>query len=121
VAFEVAKILWASLDVLLVQVGCRFSPELALEAIDEGAVRLVNESVLQQAELSEGKIAAVGSKQRPIAVITDDGIATGATAMAACAVVRAQGASRIVLAVPIGAGCPGAAATGPGRVPAGAR
>jgi dienelactone hydrolase len=37
-----------------------------------------------------------------IAIIVDDGIATGATAEAACQVARAQGASRVVLAVPIG-------------------
>ena len=37
-----------------------------------------------------------------IAIIVDDGIATGATAKAACQVARAQGASRVVLAVPIG-------------------
>jgi putative phosphoribosyl transferase len=35
------------------------------------------------------------------AVIVDDGIATGATARAACQVARAQGASRVVLAVPV--------------------
>jgi hypothetical protein len=37
-----------------------------------------------------------------VAVLVDDGIATGATAKAACQVARAQGASRVVLAVPIG-------------------
>jgi predicted alpha/beta-hydrolase family hydrolase len=36
-------------------------------------------------------------------VIVDDGVATGATARAACQVARAQGATRVVLAVPIGA------------------
>jgi putative phosphoribosyl transferase len=34
--------------------------------------------------------------------VVDDGIATGATARAACAVVRAHGAARVVLAVPVG-------------------
>ena len=38
-----------------------------------------------------------------IAVIVDDGIATGATAQAACEVARAEGAGRVVLAIPIGA------------------
>ena len=36
-------------------------------------------------------------------MIVDDGVATGATAKAACQVARAQGASSVVLAVPIGA------------------
>ncbi|HSS88215.1 MAG TPA: phosphoribosyltransferase family protein, partial [Streptosporangiaceae bacterium] len=35
------------------------------------------------------------------AVIVDDGIATGSTARAACQVARAQGAARVVLAVPV--------------------
>jgi putative phosphoribosyl transferase len=37
------------------------------------------------------------------AIIVDDGVATGATAMAACQVARAQGAARIILAVPVAA------------------
>jgi putative phosphoribosyl transferase len=36
-----------------------------------------------------------------IAVVVDDGIATGSTARAACQVVRAQGAARVVLATPV--------------------
>jgi putative phosphoribosyl transferase len=36
-------------------------------------------------------------------VIVDDGVATGATARAACQVARAHGAARVVLAVPVGA------------------
>jgi putative phosphoribosyl transferase len=35
-------------------------------------------------------------------VVVDDGVATGATARAACAVARAHGAARVVLAVPVG-------------------
>jgi putative phosphoribosyl transferase len=34
-------------------------------------------------------------------VVVDDGIATGSTARAACQVARAQGAARVVLAVPV--------------------
>jgi len=43
-----------------------------------------------------------------IAVIVDDGAATGSTARAACRVVRAQGAACVVVAVPVA--CPGAVA-----------
>jgi putative phosphoribosyl transferase len=125
VAFEVAKALGAPLDVLVVRkLGVPFQPELAFGAIGERGVRVINESVVRQADLSEDEMAAVEAKQRaevarrierfrrgrgPIslagrtAVIVDDGVATGATAMAACRVARAQGASRVVLAVPIGA------------------
>ncbi len=36
------------------------------------------------------------------ALVVDDGIATGATARAACLVARARGARRIIVAVPVG-------------------
>jgi putative phosphoribosyl transferase len=124
VAFEVARALRAPLDVLVVRkLGVPFQPELAFGAIGERGVRVINESVVRQADLSEDEMAAVEAKQRaeltrrverfrrgrgPIslagrtAVIVDDGVATGATAKAACQVARAQGASRVILAVPIG-------------------
>ncbi|HWS91734.1 MAG TPA: alpha/beta family hydrolase [Mycobacterium sp.] len=124
VAFEVAKALRAPLDVLVVRkLGVPFQPELAFGAIGEGGVRVINDSVVQEADLSEDEIEAVEAEQRAelarrserfrrghdripiagrIALVVDDGVATGATAKAACQVARAQGASRVVLAVPIG-------------------
>ncbi|WP_208619854.1 phosphoribosyltransferase family protein [Mycobacterium scrofulaceum] len=124
VAFEVAKALQAPLDVLVVRkLGVPFQPELAFGAIGEGGVRVINDAVVREADLSSDDIAAVEAKQRVelarrsemfrsgheripsagrTAVIVDDGVATGATARAACQVARAQGASRVVLAVPIG-------------------
>ena len=125
VAFEVAKALRAPLDVLVVRkLGVPFQPELAFGAIGEGGVRVINESVVRDTDLSEEEMAAVEAQQRVevarrserfrrghdriplagrVAVIVDDGVATGATAKAACQVARAQGAARVVLAVPIGA------------------
>jgi putative phosphoribosyl transferase len=125
VAFEVAKALQAPLDVLVVRkLGVPFRPELGFGAIGEGGVRVTNDSVVRKAALCDHDIAAVEDQQRRelqrrserfrrgrdqiplagrIAVIIDDGIATGATAKAACQVARALGASRVVLAVPIGA------------------
>ena len=125
VAFEVAKALRAPLDVLLVRkLGVPFHPELAFGAIGEGGERVINRSVVRDADLSDKEMAAVETKQWAelqrrserfrrahrrislkgrIAVIIDDGIATGATAQAACQVARVQGAARVVLAIPIGA------------------
>jgi len=125
VAFEVAKALGAPLDVLLVRkLGVPLHPELAFGAIGEGGVRVINRSVMREARLSAKEMAAVETKQWAelqrrserfrgdhdrvplkgrIAVIIDDGIATGATAQAACQVARAEGASRVVLAIPVGA------------------
>jgi len=125
VAFEVAKALGAPLDVLLVRkLGVPFHPELAFGAIGDGGVRVISEAVVREAGLGEREMAAVESKERAelqrraerfrgdhrpislkgrIAVIVDDGIATGATARAACQVAHAQKAAKVVLAIPIGA------------------
>jgi len=124
VAFEVATALRAPLDVLVVRkLGVPAQPELAFGAIGEDGVRVINDSVVRAAGLRDDAMDEVERQQRTelqrrserfrrgrdrilltgrIAVIVDDGMATGATAQAACQVARAQGASRVVLAVPIG-------------------
>jgi len=124
VAFEVAKALQEPLDVLVVRkLGVPFQPELAFGAVGEDGVRVLNDSVVRDAQLDGDDMDAVERKQRielrrraerfrrgrdrisltgRIALIVDDGIATGATAKAACQVARAHGASEVVLAVPIG-------------------
>ncbi|QUR67129.1 phosphoribosyltransferase [Mycobacterium spongiae] len=125
VAYEVATALQAPLDVLIVRkLGVPFHPELAFGAIGEGGVRVTNDDVVRTAKLSTREMAAVDDQQQNelrrrserfrgdhdrislhgrTAVIVDDGVATGATAQAACQVARAEGASRVILAVPIGA------------------
>ncbi|NGO72056.1 phosphoribosyltransferase family protein [Streptomyces boncukensis] len=124
VAFEVAGALDAPLDVTVVRkLGVPSQPELGFGAVGEGGARLVNDSVVSLARLSDAQCAQVEEEQRaelerrvrryrgshpriPVAgrtaVLVDDGLATGATAAAACQVVRAQGAARVVLAVPVG-------------------
>ena len=124
VAFEVAKALQAPLDVLVVRkLGVPFQPELAFGAIGEDGVRVLNDDVVRAAHLDGDDMDTVEGKQRielrrraerfrrgggrisltgRIAVIVDDGIATGATAKAACQVARAHGAAKVILAVPIG-------------------
>lgn len=123
-AFEVAKSLQAPLDVLVVRkLGVPFQPELAFGAIGEDGVRVLNDDVVRGTHLDAAAMDAVERKQLielqrraerfrrgrdripltgRIAVIVDDGIATGATAKAACQVARAHGADKVVLAVPIG-------------------
>ncbi len=124
VAVEVAEALGAPLDVLVVRkLGVPFQPELAFGAIGEGGVRVLNDAVVREAQLDGDDMDTVERKEGielrrraerfrrghdriplagRVAVIVDDGIATGATAKAACQVARAQGASKVVLAVPIG-------------------
>ena len=123
VAAEVAQALGAPLDVILVRkLGVPVQPELGLGAIGEGGIRIINADVVAIAHVTDEEIAAVEQRERAeldrrarrfrgerrrtpltgrIAIIIDDGIATGSTARAACQVARAQGAVRVVLAVPV--------------------
>jgi predicted phosphoribosyltransferase len=123
VAAEVARALGAPLDVVLVRkVGVPAQPELAMGAIGEGGVRVLNEDVLAAVRVSAADLGAVerresaelerratrfrpGRTMTPLrdrtVVVVDDGIATGSTARAALQVVRAHGARRVVLAVPV--------------------
>jgi putative phosphoribosyl transferase len=124
VAFEVALALHAPLDVVVVRkLGVPFQPELAMGALGEGGTRVVNPRVVLEAGVSDAEIAAVEAAERAelerrtrryrggrsrvdlhgrTAIVVDDGIATGSTAEAACRVVRALGAARVILAVPVG-------------------
>ena len=125
VAAVVARELAAPLDVILVRkVGVPFHPELAMGAIGEGGVRVVNEDVVRAARITIEDFARVETGERleltrraqrfrggrpPVslrdrtAVVIDDGVATGSTASAACHVARALGAARVVFATPVGA------------------
>ena len=123
VAREVADILGAPLDVLVVRkLGVPGQPELAIGAVGEGGVRVLNSEVQryervgeeQLAEITERESGEVEQRLRGIrrvlprvdlagrtAVIVDDGLATGATARAACEVASAHHARRVVVAVPV--------------------
>ena len=123
VAFEVARALHAPLDVIVVRkLGVPFLPELGLGAIGEGGVRVINDEVVRMAEVTPQELVVIEERERAeverrarrfrgdrprvalaerTAVVVDDGIATGSSARAACRVARAQGAARVVLAVPV--------------------
>lgn len=124
VAYEVARALEAPLDVIVVRkLGVPFQPELAMGAVGEDGVLVLNPEVVRMAHVSHEEMASVQRREqrvveeragrfragRPrlalegkVALIVDDGVATGATARAACRVARAMGAQRVVLAVPVG-------------------
>ena len=123
VALQVAKALGAPLDVIVVRkLGVPFEPELGMGAVGEDGVRVLNPEVIQACGVLQDDIAAVQAREqaavessaaryravRPrqplngrVAVVVDDGIATGSTARAACQIARAHGAARVVLAVPV--------------------
>jgi putative phosphoribosyl transferase len=124
VAFEVAEELGALLDVIVVRkLGVPFQPEYGFGAIGEDGARVIDDRVVGLTRLTEPEMAAVEARERarldrrvqqlrgdrtPIPLtgrtvtVVDDGIATGSTARAACLVGRARGASRVILAVPVG-------------------
>lgn len=124
VASEIAAALGAPLDVIVVRkLGVPQQPELAMGAIGEDGVRVLNPEVMSSARVTSEDLAEVEAAERKelirrterfrgglprvsldgrIALIVDDGIATGATARAACAIVRALEARRVILAAPVG-------------------
>jgi len=125
VAGEVAAALDAPLDLVLVRkLGVPTQPELAMGAVVDGPKPLTvrNEDVIRLAGVSETEFQAVRDRelaeiqrrriqyfgQRPhpnlagrIAIVVDDGIATGATTRAALQAVRKQKPKKLILAVPV--------------------
>jgi putative phosphoribosyl transferase len=123
VAYEVATRLNAPLDVIVVRkLGVPYQPELAMGAIGEEGVRILDSRIMSMAGVSEHELEAVERRERAelqrraelfrrgrprvpldgkVAVIVDDGIATGSTIKAACRVARGLGAARVVVAAPV--------------------
>lgn len=128
VAAEVAAALDAQLDVLVVRkLGVPAQPELAFGAVASGRdpehpVQVRNDAVLARVRVTPDELDAVvrrevaelARRERAyrgeapavavagrIAVVVDDGLATGASARAALAAVRARGPSSVILAVPV--------------------
>lgn len=125
VAAEIATRLEAPLDLVLVRkIGVPSQPELAMGAVVDGASPIVvrNEEVIGLVGIDESRFNAVRDRElaeierrrqhylgdRPridiagrVAIVVDDGIATGATTRAALRSVAARKPSKLVLAVPV--------------------
>lgn len=119
VAAEVARRLGARLGVLAVKkVGHPLQPEFALGAVTPGGALYLRETgglspqeiervvarAVDEAERKAARFAAVAPPPHPsdaVCVLVDDGLATGATLIAAARWARAEGAARVLAAVPV--------------------
>lgn len=122
VAYEVARVLNAPLDVFVVRkLGVPGYEELAMGAVATGGVRVLNNEVVEGLGIPAPMIDAVATRERQelarrerlyrddrpqpevrgrTVILVDDGLATGATMYAAIEALRQQGPARIVVAVP---------------------
>jgi len=123
VANEVAKHLGAPLDVFIVRkLGVPGFEELAAGAIASGGVRVLNEDVMRAIPHADQAIETVTARETAelqrreqiyredrapqelrdrIAILVDDGLATGATMRAAIKALRQRETAKIVVAVPV--------------------
>ena len=122
VAAEIARALNAELDVLVVRkLGHPLQPELALGAVAAGGTTVLvphtadtvppeelaaiaareRQEVERRARMYRGDRSGPDVRGRNV-ILVDDGVATGATMLAAIRAVRAAYARRVVVAVPVG-------------------
>ena len=124
VGWEVAAALGAELDVFLVRkLGVPQWSELAMGALASGGGVVMNDNVVSSLRISDEQVRTVVEREaaelirrehayrgeRPVAdprgrtvIVVDDGIATGASILAAVRALRAAGPDSIVVAVPVG-------------------
>lgn len=125
VGYEVAQALCAPLDIILVRkLGVPGHEELAMGAIASGGILVLNHEVVETLQIDHADIHAAaarerqelerreqayrGSAPRPgvrgkIVILVDDGLATGASMLAAVDSLRQKEPKKIVVAVPTAA------------------
>jgi predicted phosphoribosyltransferase len=125
VAYEVAELLNAPLDIFLVRkLGVPGHEEFAMGAIASGGVLVLNHDVVGQLGISQEMIDAVVAEEtrellrrervfrggRPpldvrgkTVILVDDGLATGSSMRAAVIALRRMEPARLVVGVPVGA------------------
>ena len=128
VAHEVAQALGAPLDIALVRkLGAPGRPELGIGALGEDGTVILDRGTVAALSVGRAEIEAIVEREsaelerrrqlyrgdRPAVdvsgratILVDDGIATGVTTIAAAAMLRERGATRVLTAVPV---CPATA------------
>ncbi len=123
VAFEVAQALGVPLDVLPVsKLGTPWQPELAMGALSSNGAQYVNDALIREAGVSEAQLQSALALARielgrrearyrgeraalpvagRVALLIDDGMATGASLKAAARALATLGPARIVAALPV--------------------
>ena len=123
VAYTVARELDVDLDVLVVRkLGAPFQEELAIGAVASGGIRVIHDDMVADLGVSAEYVEALAARKmaevaqrdelfhggRPsvalegrVAIVIDDGLATGATMEAAVQALRHAGLARVVVAVPV--------------------
>jgi predicted phosphoribosyltransferase len=124
VAYEIARALGAPLDVLVVRkLGVPWQPELAMGAIASGDALYVDEELLRETAVSRAEFERVLADEKAqlarrealfrdpqragidvaqrVAIVADDGLATGASMTVAARALRARAPAKIVAALPV--------------------
>lgn len=121
--YEVARALHSAIDVFLVRkLGVPGEEELALGAIASGGVRVLNRELIKHLRLSQATVEEVTAREQRVldareqlyregrppipvrnrrVVLVDDGLATGASMLAAARALRPSGAQEVIIAVPV--------------------
>lgn len=123
VGYQIALMLKAPLDIVIPRkITAPFNPELAIGAVNEDGEVIIDKKLVDRLNISEKYIEAEKKRQseeikrrlkiyrslKPripvkgkVAILTDDGVATGSTMKAAIMTVRRMNPRSIIVAVPV--------------------
>lgn len=126
VGYEVARALNAALDVFVVRkLGVPGHEELAMGAVASGGARVLNADIVEALKISPETVERISERERAAVeererlfrgdrpwpdikgqtcILVDDGLATGASMLAAVRALRVQHPAHLVVAVPVAAG-----------------